>query len=103
MAAKNSQPVVIVVEPDHDIAHLDQRLRRGVILADLIGRIMRRAINADRRGRVPVEEIRLGSIAGNPVLGVARQPKPQLLQAIEPTFLEPTVTALAQLNQAFGP
>ena len=56
-----------------------------------------------RRGGVPTEEIGWGGVSGNPELRVARQPKPQLFQAVEPAFLQPAVGALAQRGQAFGP
>lgn len=90
------------MEPDHDVTHPDQDLGHRVVLANPVGRIMRWAIDVDGRSRVPIEEIGLGGVSGDPVLRVARQPKSQLLHVIEPAVFEPAVATSAQCSQTLG-
>ena len=103
VATEYREPVVVMAESDDDVAHADQGLGGGVVLSNLVRRIVRRAVDVDGRGRVAIEEIGLGEIGGNPVLRVARQPESQLVHAVEPALLQPAVAALAQRDQALNP
>ena len=101
MAAEHGRPVRPVVEADHDVAGLDQGAGLRLVLAGLGRGVVRRTVDVDGGVRLPVEEVGSGLVAGDGVLRIARQPKPQRLHHVEPVPFERAVATLPKRAQEF--
>src|SRR5207249_6354971 len=100
---EDREPVLFVVEADHDIAHLPQDPCNTIILTNLLSTIVGRPIDIDGRVLLAIEEVRLRVEAGDPVLRIGRWPEHELVHHIEPALFELAIAALPQGHHALRP
>jgi hypothetical protein len=92
-----------MVKTNHDIARLVQFASNFLVHPNLVGSIVRRPVDIDRRAKFAVEEVRPRRTRLDQVLAVAGWPQGKSLEVVQPFLFQFAVTFLAKRQKPLIP